>query len=216
MEEEETETQEETEGVTEETQEETGSEEETETGDPNSEEGGTEESKSEESKTEESRTEESKTEEVGTEESKEEEAQTGEAEGSSKQIVDKQTSGRTTAEQPAEEITDTLFAIRKSAYSLVTLNYTKTRSLQEPHYEGRVMQASSIPGFGISDIKKMIPQILKARSGVDQLLGAYQVMDTLNEKLNNPTKRTTGPAYRRLLRTGGRRGCPGRRRQGSF
>ena len=187
MEEEETETQEETEGVTEETQEETGSEEETETGDPNSEEGGTEESKSEESKTEESRTEESKTEEVGTEESKEEEAQTGEAEGSSKQIVDKQTSGRTTAEQPAEEITDTLFAIRKSAYSLVTLNYTKTRSLQEPHYEGRVMQASSIPGFGISDIKKMIPQILKARSGVDQLLGAYQVMDTLNEKLNNPT-----------------------------
>ena len=187
MEEEETETQEETEGVTEETQEETGSEEETETGDPNSEEGGTEESKSEESKTDESRTEESKTEEVGTEESKEEEAQTGEAEGSSKQIVDKQTSGRTTAEQPAEEITDTLFAIRKSAYSLVTLNYTKTRSLQEPHYEGRVMQASSIPGFGISDIKKMIPQILKARSGVDQLLGAYQVMDTLNEKLNNPT-----------------------------
>lgn len=191
MEEEETETQEETEGVTEETQEETGSEEETETGETNSEEGGTEESKSEESKTEESkteesRTEESKTEEVGTEESKEEEAQTGEAEGSSKQIVDKQTSGRTTAEQPAEEITDTSFAIRKSAYSLVTLNYTKTRSLQEPHYEGRVMQAASIPGFGISDIKKMIPQILKARSGVDQLLGAYQVMDTLNEKLNNP------------------------------
>ncbi len=192
MEEEETETQEETEGVTEETQEETGSEEETETGETNSEEGGTEESKSEESKTEESkteesRTEESKTEEVGTEESKEEEAQTGEAEGSSKQIVDKQTSGRTTAEQPAEEITDTSFAIRKSAYSLVTLNYTKTRSLQEPHYEGRVMQAASIPGFGISDIKKMIPQILKARSGVDQLLGAYQAMNTLNEKLNNPT-----------------------------
>ena len=193
MEEEETETQEETEGVTEETQEETGSEEETATGETNSEEGGTEESKSEESKTEESRTEESKTEEVGTEESKEEEAQTGEAEGSSKQIVDKQTSGRTTAEQPAEEITDTSFAIRKSAYSLVTLNYSKTRSLQEPHYEGRVMQASSIPGFGISDIKKMIPQILKARSGVDQLLGAYQVMDTLNEKLNNPaTKEQLG------------------------
>ena len=183
MEEEETETQEETEGVTEETQEETGSEEETATGETNS----------EESKTEESRTEESKTEEVGTEESKEEEAQTGEAEGSSKQIVDKQTSGRTTAEQPAEEITDTSFAIRKSAYSLVTLNYSKTRSLQEPHYEGRVMQASSIPGFGISDIKKMIPQILKARSGVDQLLGAYQVMDTLNEKLNNPaTKEQLG------------------------
>ncbi|WP_320919551.1 hypothetical protein [Eisenbergiella porci] len=55
------------------------------------------------------------------------------------------------------------------------------------------MQAASIPGFGISDIKKMIPQILKARSGVDQLLGAYQVMDTLNEKLNNPaTKEQLG------------------------
>ena len=215
-EEEETETQEETEGVTEETQEETVTEEESGTGEDNSEEDGTEESKTEGSKTEESRTEESRT-----EESKEEEAQTGETEESFKEIEDKQTSGKTTVEQPeaakteednnqkyiqtepeskkvqetiknkeerpAEEITDTSFDVRKSAYSLVTLNYTKTRSLQEPHYEGRVMQVASIPGFGISDIKKMLPQILEAKSGVDQLLGIYQAMNTLNEKLNNPT-----------------------------
>ena len=214
-EEEETETQEETEGVTEETQEETVSEEESGTGEADSEEDGTEESKSEESKTEDSKTEESRT-----EESKVEEAQTGEAEGLSKQIEDKQTSGKTAAEQPeaaktqeennnqkhiqtepkskkiqetiknneeqtAEEITDTSFAVRKSAYSLVTLNYTKARSLQEPHYEGRAMQAASIPGFGISDIKKMLPQILEAKSYVDNLLGAYKVMNSLKKTLNN-------------------------------
>lgn len=217
-EEEETETQEETEGVTEETQEETVLEEESGTGEADSEENGTEESKTEDSKTEESRTEESKA----------EEDQTGEAEGSSKQIEDKQTSGKTAVEQPeaaktqeenknqkhiqtepkskkiqetiknneeqpAEEITDTSFAVRKSAYSLVTLNYTKTRFLQEPHYEGRVVQAASIPGFGISDIKKMLPQILEAKSGVDQLLGIYQAMNTLKKTLNNPaTKEQLG------------------------
>lgn len=222
-EEEETETQEETEEVTEETQEETVTEEVTETGEGNSEENGTEDSKSEESKTEESRTEDAGAEESKVEEAQTGEAEGSSKEIEDKQTSGKTTAEQPDAakteegnnnqkriqtepeskkvqqtiknreEQSAEEIMDTSFAVRKSAYSLVTLNYTKIRPLQTRYYEGRGVQAASNPKFDISGIKEMIPQILKARSGVDQLLGAYQVMDTLKEKLNNPaTKEQLG------------------------
>lgn len=93
--------------------------------------------------------------------------------------------------QGGETIADIKYEKKYSAYSLVSLNYRDRRPLRNT---GNVMRtASYTDNLSPSSIIDTISDLLKARLGMEQLLGAYQVMDTLNEKLNNPaTKEQLG------------------------
>uniref|UniRef100_UPI003AB7837A hypothetical protein n=1 Tax=Eisenbergiella sp. TaxID=1924109 RepID=UPI003AB7837A len=93
--------------------------------------------------------------------------------------------------QREETIEDIKYEKRYSAYSLVSLNYRNGYPLRNT---GNVIRtASYTDNLSSQSITEIISDLLKARLGMAQLLGAYQVMDTLNEKLNNPaTKEQLG------------------------
>lgn len=126
----------------------------------------------------------------GTEEASEEEVQT---QSVTEKPVEAEKVQETTINggQREETIADIKYEKRYSAYSLVSLNYRNRNPLR--NNENVIRTASYTENLSSQSIIEIISGLIKARLGMEQLLGAYQVMDTLKEKLNNPaTKEQLG------------------------
>lgn len=86
-------------------------------------------------------------------------------------------------ERTGETVSGVTYKKGYSAYSLVTLNYKRDNNIYLKLNEGTVTQISST-AKGL-DASSFLPELLRAKEGIDQLLGSYLALEEMEKQMNS-------------------------------